>query len=114
MKRLIDFDPLTQESVWMDVDEVNGTFDLHHSQPVEHILENNRRLANDTDYTKKGIKDDWWHYASIPNIVIQEWSKKVGGDILSKKYEKELFKFLNSPDYAYLRSTHGKHSAKSS
>jgi hypothetical protein len=38
----------------------------------------------------------------------------VGGDILDKKYEKELFKRLNNPDYKHLKVTHGRHTSKGS
>ena len=108
MKRLLDVDPLTGETVWFE-DTNDGYFQIRHEQAVEALLDHNKKLANDTDRTKKGIKEDWWHYGSVPNIVLQEWSLKVGGNILSKEHEKDFFRFLNSPEYAYLRTTHGKH-----
>ncbi len=111
MKRLLDLDPLTGEATWF-VDNQDGTFHLEETQPVDHIIERNKKISNDDDFTKKGKKKGWWKYASIPNVILSKWSREVGGDILQKKYEKEFFKKLNHPDYAYLRTTSGRHGIK--
>lgn len=108
--RLLDFDPLTKEAVWF-TDNHDGSFSLTQTQDVEDILDGNKRLANEID-KKKGIDQNWWHYATIPNILIAKWSKEIGGDILAKENEKELFKRVNHPDYKYLKTTDGRHGAK--
>ena len=107
MRRLLDHNPLTGEKVWFD-DNHDGSFSMTHEQDVEPIIEANKRLKLHAN-RKKGIKEGWWHFASIPNILVQLWSKEVGGNILSNEYKKELFERLNRPEYAYLKTTEGKH-----
>ena len=109
--RLIDLNPLTGEAVWF-TDNHDGTFAVTHTQDTTPVIEHNKALANHEERSRKGIKDGWWHYASIPNIVIQKWNTEINGNILDRRNAKELFKRLNHPDYKYLRSTHGKHTVK--
>jgi hypothetical protein len=108
MKKLIDLDPLTGEATWFYGNN-DGTFTISNQQDVSGILEANKREANVESISKKGIKKGYWHYATIPNILVAKWSAEVGGDILSNKFKKELFKRLNHPDYKYLKATHGRH-----
>lgn len=107
-KMLIDRDPLTGEAVWYEYHAVNDSATITHTQDVEPIIEMNRLLANNSDYTKHGINKDWWHYAKVPNIVYVDWLTKKGVDIFNPGHKKELFALLNSPEYAYLKTT-GKH-----
>lgn len=108
MNRLLDFDPLTGESVWF-TDNHDGTLSITHQQHgMENIVENNKKLANERD-DKKQIDKGWWHYATIPNWLVTKWTREIGDDILKKRNEKELLKRVNHPDYAYLRTTHGRH-----
>jgi hypothetical protein len=113
MKRLIDLDPLTGESTWFYGNN-DGTFTISNQQDVTGIIEANKREASMDSLWKKGIKKGWAHYATVPNVLVSKWSAEVGGDILDKKYEKELFKRLNHPDYKYLKTTHGRHTSKGS
>lgn len=103
--RLIDKDPITGEAVWWDFDHASQQATITHTQDVSAILEANKRSANDEDKTKHGIKNDWWKYASIPNIVIVEWKQKYGVDIFNRDHQKAWFKLLNSPEYRYLKTT---------
>jgi hypothetical protein len=105
MKRILDLDPLTGEATYF-IDNHDGTFTISNQQSgIENILEANKREANSENIWKKGIKKGWAHYATIPNVLVAKWSHEVGGDILSKKFEKELFKRINNPDYKYLKTT---------
>ena len=110
-KRLLDYNPLTGESTWFTANS-DGTISLTKEQDVTSIIEMNKAIANEDDITKAGIKKGWWKYASIPNIFVEKWSREVGGNILHKQYEKELFKRINSPDFRYFRTTHKYHQPK--
>jgi hypothetical protein len=110
MKRLLDFNPLTGEACYF---ESNGTeIAVHHVQTVDPLLERNKKLANNTDRTKKGMKKDWWHYASIPNILIIKWKNELGVDVFDHNHKKKVFELLNSPEYRYLKTTHAKHAPR--
>lgn len=107
-RRLLDFDPISRESVYFEMDD-DGIATLHHHQDVGHILELNKMMSSDDDYTKRGMKQDWWHYARIPNNLIFKWLKEEGIDVFNKDHEKAVFKKLNSPEYRYLKVTTKKH-----
>lgn len=108
MNRMLDFDPLTGTST-IFTDNQDGTFSITNMQDVEPIIENNKKLQNSHERKKKGIKEGMWHYGSVPAIIIQKWNIEIGGDILARHNRKEFFKRLNSPEYAYLRTSPGKH-----
>jgi hypothetical protein len=105
MRRLVDRNPLTGESVWYEFNHSDHSATITHEQDVESVLERNIAAANDDDKTKRGIKNDLWKYASIPNIVQIEWKQKFGVDIMNRDHQKAMFKLLNSPEYAYLKCT---------
>lgn len=111
MRRALDINPLTGETVWFE-DTQDGNFSITHEQVVDDILERNKKLANDTDRTKHGIKEEWFHYATIPNIIQMKWSQEIGGDIMARENRKELFKRLNDPEFKYLKTTHARHTVK--
>jgi hypothetical protein len=114
MQRLLDFDPITGESV-IFTGHGNGTFSITHQQSaesVESILEHNRQATNLPEYTKRGFKQDWWHYARIPNIIALKWRNELGIDIFNRDHKKKIFQLLNSPEYKYLKTTSKHHALK--
>ena len=106
-RRLLDFDPLSGVSCYM---EVRGdTFTLTHEQDVQPILDRNKADAADSDKTSRGMKQDWWKYASVPAIVEIEWMQKYGVDLGNPAHKRKVFELLNHPDYKYLKSTSKHH-----
>lgn len=103
-KRLVEYDPLTKTSEYSNYDELTDTLVISKEQDVTDILEWNKKLQNSDGYTKKGIKDEMWHYAQIPNVVIEKWLSE-GFNIFDKNNDKALFRKLNSPEYKYLKTT---------
>ena len=108
MRRLLDYDPLSREAVWFEVQ--GGETILHQTQDTSHIIEANKMMQNDDDYTARGIKANWWHYARIPNILAFKWLKEEGIDIFNKNHKKRVWQKLNDPQYKYLKTTGKKHS----
>lgn len=104
MKRLLDFDPLTREAVWFEMND-DGIVTLHHEQDVSHIIEANKMMQNETEYTKQGIKDGWWHYARVPNNIVHKWLVEEGVNFFDKNDRKKVFQLLNSPEYRFLKTT---------
>jgi hypothetical protein len=108
-RRLIDHNPITGEAVWYTFDRASEQAVITHEQDVRPILERNKIAANDTDKTKRGIKQDWWKYASIPNVVLIDWKQRLGVDFDNPNHQKKIFQLLNSPEYQYLKSTSKHH-----
>lgn len=106
MKRLLDYDPITGVSCYYEHKAENVV--LTHEQDaslVQSILDANKMDASDQDKTKRGIKQDWWKYASIPTIVEVEWLQKYGVSLDNPAHKKKIFELLNHPDYKYLKAT---------
>lgn len=70
-----------------------------------------KALANDTEYTKKGMKDGWWHYAHMPNSIINKWLIEEGINVFDRNDQKKVHQKLNSPEYMYLRTSQKRHFA---
>jgi len=109
-RRLLDYDPLTRESVYVDY-LGDGVMELYHEQDCRPIIEANKsRQADKTKFKRQMRKpSDIWHYASIPNIVIHKWKKELGVNLFDRNHEKKVMELLNSPDYKWLRTSDKKH-----
>jgi hypothetical protein len=105
LKRIVDYDPWSGITTTFSYDALTDDTTIYREQDVTAILELNKAQQNDEDYTKKGIKRDWWHYASIPNIIIEKWLREFGVNVYNKDHEPKVFKLLNQPEYRYLKTT---------
>lgn len=107
---LLDYNPLTGETVEFEYNDSAGKVVLHHSQDVTNILEHSKELALNDDYTRKGVKKDMFHYACIPNSIMQEMKTKHNVDWFDKndKNHKKFFRCLNE-HYPYFKTTSWKH-----
>lgn len=103
-KRLLDYDKLTRTAVYHDYDHETKQTIITEVQDVEHYLERNKRLANDTDYKRKGIKNDWYHFASVPNGVMVEIMQKHNVDWRNDDDLPKIERILSSNEYRYLRT----------
>lgn len=99
-KRLLEYDPVTGISTWFDGDGHNG-FKVAQTQDVQPILERNKRLANDESYKRKGIKEDWYHFATVPVTVLHEILMKYNLDWANKDDLPKIEKILQR-DYKKL------------
>jgi len=104
-RRLIGSDPLTGIDTFHEYDSLSDETRIIHIGDSEPYLEANKRQANDEDYTKKGIKNEWWKYASIPPAVQVKWLIEHGVDVYNAGHGKEVLKLVNHPDYRYLKTT---------
>jgi hypothetical protein len=107
-KRVLDYD--TFSGITTSVDYDYATDQTHvireaSGADIEARLDLNKSIANDDDITKNGIKDGWWHYAEIPNIVIEKWIAEYGINLYDKNHEKAVYRLLNQPEWRYLKTT---------
>lgn len=107
MRRLLDYDPLTREATYFEAKD--GAWTIESKQDVTPIIELNKMMQNDEDYSKRGMKADWWHYAKIPNVIIEKWMREKGVDVFNKAHRKKVFALLNDPEYKYLKTTTKRH-----
>lgn len=109
-KRLLDFNATTGEKVWFDYG-ADDRLVITHEQDVTSSLEYSHARQVDSNYTKKGIKNDMWHYARVPNAVILEMKNKHGVDFFDKSQAKRMFELLNT-EYPYLKTTDKTHNVR--
>lgn len=111
MKRLFDHDPLTGVTEVFHYDELTKDVHIETLQDVSPMLDQNKALQNDDGYSKNGIKNDMWHFASIPIVVQLKWLNKYGpaNDPMKKGNERLLFSLLNDPEWRYLKTTNKIH-----
>lgn len=103
-KRLIEYDPLTRTGTYHDYDHSSKKTIITTEQDVQAILESNKQMANDSSYKRQGIKDDWYHFARVPNNVLLEIMEKHHIDIFNKDDLPKFEKVLASNEYRYLRT----------
>lgn len=80
-------------------------------QDVEPYLETAKAMRNDADYSKEGIKRDWWHIGHIPDSIILKMRYEDGVNIYDRNDWKAVGKLLNDK-YSLFLTTSGKHKFK--
>lgn len=109
---LLDKDPYTGISQYHEYDHITDTSTFVSEGDAEPALELNRRIKNEID-VDKGIKQDWWFYASIPAIFQVKLLAEKGIDVYKKEHGARLSKVLEDPEYSHLKLTRKKHLIKS-
>jgi len=108
-KRLLDYDPLTGTRTWFEYEQSTDRMLITDEQDVQLILDQTAAARSDTDYSRQGIKDDMWHYARIPNVVMVEMKEKHGVDMFGSNVDwKSVFKIINR-EYPWLKTTDKHH-----
>lgn len=102
-RRLIEHDSFTGITEYFH--STDDGFKIETVQDVQPILEANKRIMNDSSSDWKG---DWHHIASVPLILVHQWSKELGSDILSKENRKAFIAKLSDYNYSKLRTKGGK------
>ena len=111
-KKLLSTDTLTGIYTYHEYDPLTDETKIIYFGDSEPYLEENKRLANDTEYTKKGFKNEFFKYASIPPAVQVKWLMEHGVDVYNKEHGAAIGKLLEDPQYRYLKTTTKHHKIK--
>lgn len=65
MKRLLDYDPHTGVQTFHHYDHGTGITRIEEVQDVQKVLDQCKELANNPDYKRQGIKEDYYHFARV-------------------------------------------------
>ena len=101
----MSIDPITGLETYHNYDFLTDETTIETWQDIEPVLEANKKLKNDTDLTKRGIKEGFWKYASIPVIFQYKMLVKEGVDIYKREHAERLSRLLENPDYSHLKTT---------
>lgn len=107
-KRLLDVDPLTHSQTWHYYDPETDETTIEEIQDPTFYVELNKETQKDADYSKRGIKNEWWHIARIPNAIIHKWMVEEGINVMDNKHWPRVKKKLNDPEWRYLRTGLGR------
>lgn len=105
MKLLLDYDPLSRDSVFFEFNSHDDMVTITHEQDVTDSLKLAHECAVDDNMTANGIKNDMWRYAHVPNVVIVEMKQKHGVDFFSRNDASKVFDLLNTEYKAFKTTT---------
>ncbi len=106
MKRLLDYDPFTGVETWHELVGSETQISYVPTWDAQTSIDYCQNRANDTDYTSRGIKEDWWQYGHVPNWLMLEWNVRHGIPIGDAEAYNRM---LNRPEYKYFKTTHKHH-----
>jgi len=112
MKRLLDYDPLTGVKEIFHHDDKTGEWAIETQQDVTAQLEAAKDMRNDPDISNNGIKNGRWHYAHIPNLVMNMMINEDGVNPLDPNNATKVGQLIDTK-YEYLKLTSGYHKFKS-
>lgn len=105
MSRLLDYNPLTGESVTFDWNDEEGTFTIGHHCDMQPFLDANERHRIEGD-SKAEIKKGWMKLAAgITNPIILKWRQEHGVDFFNQEHWPRVLELLNSREYRKLKCT---------
>lgn len=101
------YDPLT--GVTTTVGTEDDKLVLKYDGDISTSLDYTAELRNDPEYSKRGIKKDFWHTIHIPVVACLKMKMEDGFDVYSAT-AREVRQFLvkNRDKYGYLFVTEGK------
>ena len=102
--RLIEYDAATKTHVYHEYDHSTQQTHILEVQDVRPYLEMNKKLASCDEYKRQGIKEDWYHFASVPNSVLMKFLTEHNLDWRDKDDLKKIEKLLQSNEYSLLRT----------
>jgi hypothetical protein len=103
MPVFFDHDPVTGVTQTYDYDPTTDSHLITSHQDLSTFLDIMQRKRNDPDAWKKGVKESWAHYASIPPVIEMAMRKK-GIDIHEPTHTKLILKEINE-HYPFLKAT---------
>jgi uncharacterized lipoprotein len=104
MAIVLDYNPLTRETVTFELVGRDNDIVIGHSQDTTHIIEANKRDVIELD-AQGQMKRDWIKYARVPNIVIMEWRQKFGVNFFNRNHQRKVMELINSRDYKDCKTT---------
>lgn len=103
------FEKSTVNGVTTTIGAEDGKMVVKTEADIAPSLDHTSALRNDADYSKNGIKKDWWHVAHIPLVAVHKMLTDEGFDVMNS-HPKEVIAFLkkNKHKYGYLFTTQGR------
>ena len=108
-RRLLSTDPITGIGTFHEYNELTDETTIIHIADDTAIIEQNKALQNDPQYSREGIKIEWWKYASFPPGIQVKWLIEYGIDVWNRDHYDRITKMLEDPQWKYLKCTTAHH-----
>ncbi len=108
-RRFLSLDPLTGLETFHEYDEATDETRIIHVSNDTPFIEQNKAMQNDADYSRNGIKQEFWRYASFPPGVQVKWLLEYGIDVWNRDHYDRITKKLEDPEWKYLKCTTAHH-----
>ena len=106
---ILDYNPLTGETVTFEYNHSNDTFTIGHHCDMEPFLDANKRTVIEAD-SRKQVKRGWLKYAAgITNAIIFKWKREENVDFFNDDDWPKVMALLNSREYRFLKTTELNH-----
>ena len=103
MSVFFDYNPDTGVTQTFDYDPVTENVTLSNTQNLDSFFESVKQKRDNPDAWRKGVKEEWAHYASIPPVIEMKLREE-GIDINNPAQTKELLKAINTR-FPFLKTT---------
>ncbi len=111
-ERLLSVDPLSGIEEWHSYDSLTDTTRIISIGDCTPYIEVNKKMANDNDMTRQGIKEGMWLYASFPPMLQVQWLIEEGLDVYNRHHAERLNRKLADPEFRYVKTTSKIHKLK--
>lgn len=102
MRRKLDYDPIARVTTWHELVDGKTVITYTTDVDMDSVTDVTRKFANDDSYTRRGIKEEFWHYAHVPNFIALKWLTEEGIPL----YDAEAYnRKVNTPEYKALKVT---------
>lgn len=108
-KSKIAYDPYNDITQYMHYDDITHETIFESVGDAAPVLELNRRIANENDIWKNGVKNEFALYARIPTIFQFKLLAEKGIDVYKKEHGARLSQVLEDPEYRHLKCTNKRH-----
>jgi len=103
-KRLLSVDPVNGIKTFHDYDPSSKKTFITHSQDISKILKQNQNLRNCAEYKAGGIKNDYYHFATLPMVMVMEFKTKHNLDVFNDDDLPAIEKLLSGSEYSKFRT----------
>ncbi len=98
-----DHDPVTGVTQYYSYDPMTDEHSITSTQDVSQFLDEMKKRRDDPDYWKKGVKEEFAHYATIPAVVEMQLKKK-GLDIYDQTQTKAIVREIET-NFPFCKAT---------
>ncbi len=101
-----DHDATNGTVQYYDYDPLSDSHSITTVQDVSAFLDEMKKRRDDPDYWKKGVKEEFAHYATIPAVVEMQLKKK-GIDLYDKSATKAIVREIEQ-NYPFCKATNAR------